>query len=121
MPMSRRFVLPLLLAAGSCAEITAADASPVQVILTPKAGSAACVVANPEPAAVKAKQGISFVNRSTVQITLVLLEDDLPLVSVPPNSVSGAIQFRSPGIHEYYSQGCGSGPGERHTLSVTVN
>lgn len=111
----------LLIAAASCQDITAADSTTMRVILTPKTGSAACVIADPEPAAVRVKQGISFVNHSSVQITIVLLEDDLPLVSVAPNDTSGAIKFSSAGIHQYYSQACGSGTAERHTLAVTVN
>src|SRR5437867_6116120 len=100
--------LPFLLAAISCDEVTAADAARVNVVLTPKVGSAACVFADPEPAAVKVDQGISFVNKSTVHLTIVLLEDNLPLVSVAPGDTSGAVKFRDPGTHQYYSQGCGS-------------
>jgi hypothetical protein len=121
--VSRPFValFPLLLATISCEDITAADGARVNVTLTPKAGSAACVIANPEPAAVKVDQGISFVNKSSVHLTIVLLNDNLPLVSVAPGDTSGAVKFRDPGIHQYYSQGCGSGTSELHTLSVTVN
>jgi len=111
----------LLIAAVSCEDVTAADAARVNVTLTPKIGSAACVIADPEPAAVKVKQGISFVNRSSVQLTIVLVNDNLPLVSVAPGDTSGAIKFSDPGIHQYYSQGCGSGNAELHTLAVTVN
>lgn len=123
--VSRRFFValsvPLLVAAVSCDDITAADGVRVNVILTPRVGSAACVVANPEPAAVRVDEGISFVNKSTVHLTIVLLENNLPLVSVAPGDTSGAVKFRDPGIHQYYSQGCGSGTSEFHTLSVTVN
>lgn len=123
--VGRRFFaalcVPLLVAAASCEDITAADGVRVNVILTPKVGSAACVVANPEPAAVKVDEGISFVNKSTVHLTIVLLENNLPLVSVAPGDTSGAVKFRDPGIHQYYSQGCGSGTTDLHTLSVTVN
>ena len=56
-----------------------------------------------------------------VSITIVLHEDDLPLVSVAPGDTSGAIKFRDPGTHQYYSQGCGSTNTELHTLAVTVN
>lgn len=123
--VGRRFLvalsIPVLVATVSCQDITAADGAGVHVILTPKVGSAACVVANPEPAAVKVDQGISFVNNSSVQLTIVLVGDNLPLVSVAPGDTSGAVKFRDPGIHQYYSQGCGSGTAELHTLSVTVN
>jgi plastocyanin len=119
--MRRTSLAALLLVAISCSDVTAADFAPVQVTLTPRNGSAACVVANPEPAAVKVKQGISFVNNSSVHITIVLLNDNLPLVSVAPNDTSGAVKFHEPGIHHYYSQACGSGLGELHTLAVTVN
>jgi plastocyanin len=111
----------LLVAIVACEDITAADGARVNVILTPKVGSAACVIANPEPAAVKVDQGISFVNNSTVHLTIVLVENNLPLVSVAPGDTSGAVKFNDPGIHRYYSQGCGSGTSELHTLSVTVN
>jgi plastocyanin len=111
----------LLVAIVACEDITAADGARVNVILTPKVGSAACVIANPEPAAVKVDQGISFVNNSTVHLTIVLVENNLPLVSVAPGDTSGAVKFNDPGIHQYYSQGCGSGTSELHTLSVTVN
>jgi len=110
--------VPLL---ASCEDITAANGALVNVVLSPKSASAACVLADPEPAAVRVDQGISFVNNSTVHITIVLVEDNLPLVSVAPGDTSGAVKFRDPGIHQYYSQGCGSGVSERHTLSVTVN
>lgn len=111
----------LPIAAISCQDITAAEYARVHVVLTPKAASASCVLANPEPAAVRVDQGISFVNNSTVHITVVLLEDNLPLVSVAPGDTSGAVKFNDPGIHQYYSQGCGAGTAELHTLSVTVN
>jgi plastocyanin len=111
----------LLIAAVSCDDITAAEVAKVNVTLTPKVGSAACVIANPEAAAVKVKQGISFVNNSSVQLTIVLVKDNLPLVSVAPGDTSGAVKFSDPGIHQYYSQGCGSGTADLHTLSVTVN
>jgi plastocyanin len=111
----------LLVAIVACEDITAADGARVNVILTPKVGSAACVIADPEPAAVKVDQGISFVNNSTVHLTIVLVENNLPLVSVAPGDTSGAVKFNDPGIHQYYSQGCGSGTSELHTLSVTVN
>ena len=117
----RPFAGVLLIAAGSCSDVTAAGVAPVQVTLTPKIGSAACVVASPEPASVRVKQGISFVNKSSVPIIIVLVEDDLPLVTVPPSDTSGAVKFQSAGIHEYYSQACGTGTGERHTLAVTIN
>ena len=118
----RRTLLPaMLLAATSCADITAADAAGVMIVLTPKTGSAACVVANPEPASVRVKQGISFINKSTVSLTLVLAEDDLPLVSVAPGDTSGAVKFSEEGIRLYYSLGCGSALSEMHTLAVTVN
>jgi hypothetical protein len=123
--VSRRFLValsaPLLIAIASCADITAADEARVVVTLTPKAGSLACVTADPEPAAVKADRGISFVNKSSVHLTIVLLKDNLPLVSVAPGDTSGAVKFNEPGIHQYYSQACGSFTTELHTLSVTVN
>ncbi|HYC50790.1 MAG TPA: hypothetical protein VEB19_06765 [Gemmatimonadaceae bacterium] len=107
----------------SCADITAAEGSPVKIVLTPKTASAACFVADPEPASVKVKQGIAFINHSTAHLTLVLIEDgdDLPLVSVAPGDTSGAVRFNSEGIRQYYSLACGSGLAERHTLAVTVN
>lgn len=120
-PRLRAALAATLLGALSCHDVTAADYAPVQVVLNPKPGSAACVVATPEPAAVRVKQGIAFVNNSTVHLTIVLVDDHLPLVSVAPQSTSSAVKFHSPGIREYYSQACGSGVGERHTLAVTVN
>ena len=119
--MKRAFLA--IAAVVSCADITAAEGSPIKVLLTPKAGSAACITADPEPASVKVKQGIAFINNSTMHLTLVLIEDgeDLPLVSVAPGDTSGAIKFNSEGIRQYYSLGCGSGLSERHTLAVTVN
>ena len=122
-PMSKRVALvaALLVATTSCEDVTAADSASVHVTLSPKAGSAACVVANPEPAAVKAKQGISFVNHSTTQLTIVLQKDHVPLVSIAPNETSRPVKFSEPGIYQYYSQGCGSSSAELHTLSVTIN
>jgi hypothetical protein len=117
----RRLLAAALLVSTSCYEVTAADAAPIKVILTPKAGSAACVTADPEPASVRVKQGISFVNQSSVPITIVLAEDDLPLVTVQPGATSGAVKFSSAGLRQYYSQACGSGIAEQHTLAVTVN
>ena len=120
--MLRRLALVALVAAAvSCEDITAADSAGVYVTLTPKAGSAACLNADPEPAAVKANRGISFVNRSSVQVTLVLRQGNVPLVAVAPNDTSNAVKFSEPGIYQYYSQGCGSGTTELHTLSVTIN
>lgn len=110
-----------LLVVGSCAEVTAAGTAPVTVVLTPKIGSAACVVAEPEPASVRQDQGIAFVNKSTVQLTIVLVENDVPLVSVAAGDTSTAVKFRSEGVRQYYSLGCGSALSERHTLAVTVN
>ena len=111
----------LLVAATSCQDITAADGAGVFVTLTPKSASAACVIAEPEPASVREDQGLSFVNHSTVQITIVLIDDNLPLVSVAPGDTSGAVKFRDAGLRQYYSQGCGSGLGELHMLAVTIN
>lgn len=111
----------LVLMAASCKDITAADHARIHVTLTPKVGSAACVIADPEPAAVKANQGISFVNESSLQLTLVLKQNNLPLVAVAPGDTSNAVKFSEPGIYQYYSQGCGSGSTELHTLSVTIN
>jgi plastocyanin len=111
----------LVVGAASCKDITAADHARIHVTLTPKVGSAACVIADPEPAAVKANQGISFVNESSVQLTLVLKQDNLPLVAVAAGDTSNAVKFSEPGIYQYYSQGCGSAITELHTLSVTIN
>ena len=119
--LNRAALLVLGLAAASCQDITAADRAAVYVTLTPKAASAACVFADPEPAAVRVKQGVSFVNRSSVQVTLVLRKDDVPLVAVAPNDTSNAVKFSDPGVYYYYSQGCGSTTTELHTLSVTIN
>ena len=118
--MRSAFVVALFLV-GSCAEVTAADAALVTVTLTPKAASAACFIADPEPASVRQDQGIAFVNNSSVQITIVLAEGDKPLVSVAAGATSGAIKFRDEGVHQYYSLGCGSAATELHTLAVTVN
>ena len=106
---------------AACKDITAASNASVFVTLSPKAGSAACVIADPEPAAVKEKQGISFINRSSVQLTLVLRQNNVPLVSVAPNDTSNAVKYSEPGVYPYYSQGCGSTTTELHTLSVTIN
>jgi len=43
------------------------------------------------------------------------------LVTVAPGDTSGAVKFTSAGLRQYYSQACGSGTAERHTLAVTVN
>lgn len=118
----RRFLpVVIALASASCQDVTAADYAHVQVVLTPKPGSAACVVANPEPASVRVKQGIAFVNKSSVHLTIVLLDDHLPLVSVAPNDTSRAVEFSEAGLQQYYSQGCGAGIGELHTLAITIN
>ena len=119
--LDRLAIAALVLAATSCRDITAANSASVFITLTPKAGSAACLYADPEPAAVRARQGVSFINKSSVQITLVLREDHLPLVAVAPNDTSNAVKFSEPGIYQYYSQGCGSINSELHTLSVTIN
>jgi hypothetical protein len=120
--MKKRLALAaLVIATASCKDITAADHARVHVTLTPKVGSAACVTADPEPAAVKTKQGISFVNKSSMQLTLVIKQDNLPLVSVAPGDTSNAVKFSEPGIYQYYSQGCGSSITELHTLSITIN
>lgn len=118
--MPRRLALVALLAAvASCQDITAADVPSTYVTLTPRSASAACVIADPEPAAVRQDRGVSFVNRSSVQLTLVLKQNDVPLVSVAPGDTSRAVKFNDPGIYDYYSQGCGAG--DLHTLSVTIN
>lgn len=119
--LKRLALIALVGATASCRDITAADSASVFVILTPKVGSAACLYADPEPAAVRVNRGISFVNRSSVRVTLVLREDHLPLVSVAPNDTSNAVKFSDPGVYQYYSQGCGSSSAELHTLSVTIN
>lgn len=119
--LGRLALVALVVATASCEDITAADTASVYVTLTPKAGSAACVTADPEPAAVRANRGISFVNRSSVYVTLVMKQDNVPLVAVAPNDTSSAVKFSEPGIYQYYSQGCGSGTTELHTLSVTIN
>src|SRR5688572_29248839 len=103
--LKRLALAALILATTSCADVTAASYARVHITLTPKIGSAACVIADPEPAAVKAKQGISFVNKSSVQVTIVLKKDNLPLVAVAPNDTSNAVKFSEPGVYQYYSQG----------------
>lgn len=117
----RPVIAATLIAVASCRDVTAADVAPVRVSLTPNPGSAACVIADPEPASVRVKQGISFVNHSSAPLTIVLVEDDLPLVTVAPGDTSGAVKFTTAGLRQYYSQACGSGTAERHTLAVTVN
>ena len=118
--MLRRMAFVALLgAAASCENVTAADIPSVYVRLAPRSASAACVIADPEPAAVRQDRGVSFVNETSVQLTLVLKDKDVPLVAVAPGDTSRAIKFSDPGIYEYYSQGCGSG--DLHTLSVTIN
>ena len=120
--MVKRLALAaLVIGAAACEDITAADHARVHITLTPKIGSAACVTADPEPAAVKADQGISFVNRSSIQLTLVLKQDNVPLVAVAPGDTSNAVKFSEPGIYQYYSQACGSVNTELHSLSVTIN
>jgi hypothetical protein len=115
------FVVALAVVA-SCQDVTAANTGPVAVVtLMPKALKPACVFADPEPASVPANQGIAFENRSSVSITIVLVDDDTPLVSVAPGETSRAVKFRTEGVRQYYSLGCGSAAGERHTLAVTVN
>jgi plastocyanin len=115
------FLALAAVATTSCQDITAARRAGVWVTLTPKAGSAACVYADPEPAAVRVKEGISFVNKSSVQITLVLRQDNVPLVAVAPGDTSRAVKFSDAGVYYYYNQGCGSTTTETHTLSVTIN
>lgn len=112
-------LLAALLASASCEDITAADVPSTFVTLTPRAASAACVYADPEPAAVRQDRGVSFINESSVQITLVMKQNDVPLVSVAPGDTSRAVKFSDPGVYQYYSQGCGAG--DLHTLSVTIN
>jgi hypothetical protein len=120
--MFRRLALvAIVVASASCKDITAADNASVFITLTPKVGSAACLNADPEPAAVRVNRGISFVNKSSVQVTLVLREDHVPLVAVAPKDTSNAVKFSEPGIYHYYSQGCGSSTTELHMLSVTIN
>ena len=120
--MYRRLaLLALLVAAASCQDITAADVPSVFVTLTPRTVGSACVIADPEPAAVRQDRGVSFVNRGSVQLTLVMKENNVPLVAVAPGDSSRAVKFSNPGVYEYYSQGCGSGTTELHTLSVTIN
>lgn len=114
-------IVALVMATASCEDVTAANHASVYVTLTPKATSAACVHANPEPAAVRVNQGISFINESSVQLTLVLSKDHVPLVSVVPGRASRPVKFSEPGIYHYYSQACGSSTTELHALSVTIN
>lgn len=116
---SRLVLLALLVAAASCQDITAADVPSAFVTLTPKTVGSPCVIADPEPAAVRQDRGVSFVNASSVQLTLVLKQNNVPLVSVAPGDTSRAVKFADPGVYQYYSQGCGSG--DLHTLSVTIN
>ena len=119
--VKRLSLAALVIGIAACKDITAADYARVHITLTPKIGSAACVISDPEPAAVKANRGISFVNKSSIQLTLVLKQDNLPLVAVAAGDTSSAVKFSEPGVYQYYSQGCGSGSAELHTLSVTVN
>jgi hypothetical protein len=115
----------LVVLAIACADVTGTDHAPVHVTLTPLVGSAACFTADPEPASVPQDKGIAFINKSTVSITIMLVgeggEADVPLVSVAPDDTSSAVKFSSAGLREYYSQACGSGTANRHTLAVTVN
>ena len=123
--MRNLLVFGLLVLAGSCADITAADHAPVHVTLTPITGSVACFTADPEPASVPQDKGLAFINKSTASITIMLVGEegdaDVPLVSVAPGDTSGAVKFSKAGLRQYYSQACGSGTANRHTLAVTIN
>lgn len=110
-----------LLSLSACYDITAADSAAVEVVLSPRIGSAVCVDADPEPASVRVRQGISFTNETAGTVTIVMLEDNLPLVTVEAGETSRPVQFNSAGIRYYYVQACGSGSADRHTLSVTIN
>ena len=109
----------------SCADITATDHAPVHVTLTPVVGSTACFTADPEPASVPQDQGLAFINKSSASITIMLVGEDgdadVPLVTVAGNDTSGAIKFAKAGLRQYYSQACGSGTANRHTLAITIN
>ena len=119
------FVASVTAAAAACADITAADHAPFHVTLTPVVGSVACFTADPEPASVPQDKGIAFINKSSVSITIMLVgeggDNDVPLVSVAANDTSGAVKFSEAGLRQYYSQACGSGTANRHTLAVTIN
>ena len=122
----RKLILSgLVVLAIACAEITATDHAPVLVTLTPVTGSVACFTADPEPASVPQDKGIAFINKSTASITIMLVGEngdaDVPLVSVAPNDTSGAVKFSTAAVRQYYSQACGSGTANRHTLAITIN
>jgi hypothetical protein len=123
--MRQLLVFSAIVVAAACAEITAADHAPVHVTLTPITGSVACFTADPEPASVPMDKGIAFINHSTASITIMLVGEgndaDVPLVSVAPGDTSGAVKFNNAGLRQYYSQACGSGTANRHTLAITIN
>ena len=122
----RTFILSgLVILAIACADITATDHAPVHVTLTPITGSTACFSADPEPASVPQDKGLAFINKSAASITIMLVGEDgdadVPLVTVAANDTSGAIKFAKAGLRQYYSQACGSGTTNRHTLAITIN
>ena len=117
--------LVVLAIAIACADVTGTDHAPVHVTLNPITGSAACFTADPEPASVPQDKGIAFINKSTVSLTIMLVGEDgdadVPLVSVAAGDTSSAVKFSNAGLRQYYSQACGSGTANLHTLAVTVN
>jgi plastocyanin len=119
--MRRVIAAALLLATASCMEVTASETAETTVGLSSKSGNAKCVQASPDPASVRVNQGVGFLNKSTTTLTIVLAEDDTPLVTVESKQTSGAVKFSSPGTRRYYIQGCGSSTAELHTIIVSVN
>jgi hypothetical protein len=117
-----RLVAVLLLASTtSCVEITAANTAELVVGLKAKTTGSSCVFASPDPVSIRVNQGLGFQNNGSGQLTVILEDDDTPLVSVGPSQKSGGIKFSDPGTYRYYIQGCGGSSAELHTINVTVN
>ena len=118
----RRLIATVLLASTtSCLEVTAAETAELVVGLKPKATGSFCVNATPDPVAIRVDQGLGFENLGSGQLTVMLEDDDTPLVSVGASQKSGGIKFSSPGTYRYYIQGCGGSSAELHVITVTIN
>ena len=119
--MRRLLGILLLACTTSCLEVTASDTAELVVGLKPKTSASSCVFASPDPVSIRVNQGLGFQNQGSGQLTVILEDDDTPLVSIGASQKSGGIKFSTPGTRRYYIQGCGGSSAELHVINVTVN
>ena len=119
--MKRSLFLLLAAALAGCDAVASSEPASVVVRLRPSNANSSCVVASPDPAAIRAGQSVAFRNETSVTHTVVAEGLNTPWTVVEPGETSGSIEFTFASTKKYYVQSCGNSSNNLHTIVVTVN